>query len=138
MKSKFKVNYPTLKFTFCFMLGLLLSGCSHDYQLMLAEEQFNGYGTAIRWNLFKRAVNYLATPAKPSPDWNYLKNVKVTSYRVEFRDLLPSGKVAMQTAEISYLPPNSMAEKKLIDEQRWKYDEDRGRWVLETGLPKFK
>lgn len=121
-----------------FALVLQLGACSHDYQLMKAEEQFNAYGAAIRWNLFKRAVDYLATPPDPPLDWQLLKNVKVTGYRVEFRDLYPSGKVATQTVEIRYLPPDSVVELRLIDEQRWRFDDQRDRWLLESGLPRFK
>jgi hypothetical protein len=115
---------------------LFLGGCSHDYKLMRAEEHFNGYGTAIRWNLFKRALTYLSRPPRPV-DWRYLKEVKVTGYRLEFQDLLPSNKVAMRTVEISYIPPGSVVETRLLDEQRWRFDDVQDRWLLETGLPKF-
>jgi hypothetical protein len=48
---------------------------------------------------------------------------------------LPSGKVMMQTVEIRYIPPGSVVEKTVIDQQRWRFDEDDNRWVLESGLP---
>jgi hypothetical protein len=118
--------------------ALSLAGCSHDYQLMKTEEQLNGYGAAIRWNLFKRAVAYLAAPPHPSPNWKYLDQMKVTGYKPTFRDLYPSGKVATQTVEIKFIPPDSVVEKTIIDEQRWHFDEARDRWVLDTGLPKFQ
>jgi hypothetical protein len=127
----------TLKTALWFACGLLLAGCSHDYQLMKTEEQLNGYGAAIRWNMFKRAVDYLAAPPHPSPNWKEFDQIKVTAYKPTFRDLLPSGNVALQTVEIRYIPADSVVEKAITDEQRWRFDEARGRWVLETGLPKF-
>jgi hypothetical protein len=30
-----------------------------------------------------------------------------------------------------------VVEKTLIDQQRWHFDDDTGRWMLETGLPPF-
>jgi hypothetical protein len=128
----------TLKLAFWFVFGLMLTGCAHDYLLMKTEEQLNGYAAAIRWNLFKRAVDYLATPPNPSPNWQALDQIKVTGYKATFRDLLPSGKIALQTVEIRYLTGGGVVEKTLIDEQRWRFDDNRDRWLLETGLPKFK
>ena len=118
--------------------SVLLAACSHDYQLMKTEEQLHGYEAAIRWNLFKRAMDYLASPPTPSPDWRALDQIKVTGYKATFRDLFPSGKFLLQTVEIRYLPAGSVVERTLIDEQRWRFDEDRDRWLLETGLPKFR
>jgi hypothetical protein len=128
----------TLKMALGFVGYLLLTACSHDYQLMKTEEQLNAYGAAIRWNLFKRAVDYLATPPHPAPNWTELDQIKVTAYKPTFRDLYPSGMYATQTVEIKYIPANSVVEKTLVDEQRWRFDEARDRWVLESGLPKFE
>jgi hypothetical protein len=102
---------------------------------MKMEEHVSGYGSAIRWNLFKKAVAYLDPPPLQTPDWKRLAENKVTSYSPQFRDLLPSGKVMMQTVEIRYIPPGSVVEKTVIDQQRWRFDEDDSRWVLESGLP---
>lgn len=121
-----------------FVAGVLLAACSHDYQLMKTEEQLNGYGAAIRWNLFKRAINYLAEPPHPAPNWRELDQIKITAYQPKFRDVLPSGKIALQTVEIRYIPAGSVVERTLVDEQRWRFDEIQDRWVLETGLPKFR
>lgn len=125
----------TLKTAYWFALIILLSSCSHDYELMKMEEQVSGYGSAIRWNLFKKAVTYLDPPPLKTPDWNSLAQVKVTSYRPQYRDVLPSGMVMMQSVEISFIPPGSVVEKTIVDQQRWRFDEDDNRWVLESGFP---
>lgn len=117
---------------------LALTACSHDYLLMRTEEQLHGYEAAIRWSLFKRAAEYLADPSKFTLDWKRLDRIKVTGYQAKFRDLFPSGKVLTQTVEIRYLTSNGVVEDMLTDEQRWRYDDARDRWLLETGLPKFK
>lgn len=120
-----------------FAIAVLFSACAHDYQLMKMDEQVSAYGAAIRWNLFKKALGYQAEPTGKSPDWKTLQELKVTEYRVVSRDTFPSGKVLMQTAEIRYIPAGSVVEKALIDNQRWHFDEDSERWVIETGLPNF-
>jgi hypothetical protein len=104
---------------------------------MKMEDQVSGYGAAIRWNLFKKALTYLAEPPARSPDWKALDETKVTAYTTQFRDLLPSGKVMMQSVEIRYIPPGSVVEKTFIDQQHWHFDDDSGRWLLETGLPRL-
>lgn len=118
--------------------GVMLTACSHDYLLMKTEEQLHGYEAAIRWSLFKRAAGYLADPAKAAPDWKRLEQIRVTGYVTTFRDLFQSGKVLTQTVKIRYLTGNGVVERTIEDEQRWRFDELQERWLLETGLPKFK
>lgn len=118
-------------------LSLTLSACSHDYQLMRMEEQLNSYGGVIRWSLFKRALDYYARPPSPPPDWQALRDVKVTYYQPLFRDALNEGKIILQTVEIRYLY-KGVVEHTLTDEQRWEYDENKSRWLLATGFPNFK
>ena len=130
--------FPTIKPLSWFALVLLLSACSHDYQLMRTEETLNQYGAAIRWSLFKRAVTFLADPSKEKLGWKELGKVEVTHYKPTFRDLFPSGNILIQTVEIHYLTGGGIVERSLTDEQRWRYDEAQERWLLETGLPKFK
>lgn len=116
---------------------LILSGCPHDFDLMKMDEQVSGYGNAIRWSLFKRAVGYLDPAPRTPPDWKMLSETKITGYTTQSREVLPSGKVMMQTVEVHYMLPGSVVEKTLIDAQRWRLDEGSNRWVLETGLPAF-
>lgn len=118
--------------------SIFFTACSHDYQLMKTDEQLNGYGAAIRWGLFKKAAYYLSEPPQTVVSWDKLEKIKVTAYKPSFRDVYPSGKIITQTVEIHYLLDASIIEKTLIDEQRWRLDEEQDRWVLETGLPHFK
>lgn len=119
-------------------LSLLLAACSHDYQLMKMEEQLNGYAGAIRWSLFKKSLDYYARPPSPLPDWQALRDIKVTYYQPLFRDVLSDGNLVLQTVEIRYVRGNQMIERTITEEQRWRHDEEKGRWLLETGFPAFK
>jgi hypothetical protein len=123
-------------------LSLALTACAHDYQLMKMEEQLNGYAGAIRWSLFKKSLDFHAHPPSPLPDWEALQNIKVTSYQALSRDTQDDAdndlKIVLQTVEIRYVTSNNVVEKTITDEQRWRYDNDKSRWLLETGLPVFK
>lgn len=119
-------------------LALALAGCSHDLQLMKMEEQLNGYGGAIRWSMFKKAMDYYAAPLKSQPDWQALHDIKVTYYQPAFRDMSDDGKMVLQTVEIHYVGADGVVERPLTDEQVWLYNEDKGRWLLSSGFPRFK
>lgn len=118
-------------------LALALSACSHDFQLMKMEEQLNRYGGFIRWSMFKRSLEFHAMPPSPPPDWQALGEVKVTYYQPLFRDVLMDGTLVQQSVDIRYVTGNSVVERGLMDEQRWRFDEGKDRWVLETGMPRF-
>jgi hypothetical protein len=119
-------------------LSLMLTACSHDYQLMKRDEQLNGYRSAIRWSLFKKSLNFHAHPPSPLPDWDALQNIKVTSYEPLSQDTQSDEKLMLQTVKIRYVYLDNVVEKTITDEQRWRYDDEKGRWLLETGLPPFK
>jgi hypothetical protein len=119
-------------------LSLALSACSHDYHLMKMEEQLNSYAGAIRWSLFKKSLEFHEHPPSPLPDWKALRDIKVTYYQPLFRDTLSDGNLVLQTVEIKYIHGYDMVERSITEEQRWRYDEDRSRWLLQTGFPKFK
>lgn len=119
------------------LASLVLAACSHDFALMKLEDQLAGYGAAVRWGLYQRALDYLARVPEPVPDFRLLKNIKVTSYQPVFRKEETGEKKLRQTVEIRYVHLEHLVEKTLIDEQTWTYDEDRDRWRLESGLPAF-
>lgn len=118
-----------------FAMAIIFSACAHDLGLMKMEEQVNAYGAAIRWNQIKKAVGCLAVPPDRAPDWKRWKDIRVTAYRVVSRERSEAGGVLTQHVEISYLPPDSVVEKTVADVQRWRFDDDRNRWVLDSGLP---
>ena len=45
------------------------------------------------------------------------------------------GKGMLQEVEIKMFNKNRARELSVIDEQYWKWDDERGRWYLHTGLP---
>lgn len=111
------------------------SACSHDFQLMRMEEQVNGYGAAIRWNQCSKALTYLDRPEAVVSECEKFRDVRVTLYQIVSRNSSLDGKTMTQIAEIHYVPASGVIEKRLQDQQAWRLDENRKRWLLETGLP---
>ena len=119
-------------------LSLALSACSHDYRLMKMDEQLNRYGGMIRWSLFKKSMEYYEQIPSPMPDWKRLSDIKVTYYQPLFRDTLSNGNLILQTVEVRYVHSSDVIERTLTYDQRWRYDEAKDRWLLESGFPQFK
>ena len=68
-------------------------------------------------------------------DMDRLRLFKVTSYTVRSTGIYDEGLTARQTVEIKMFNANQATERSLIDEQEWRYDEERDRWLLHSGLP---
>jgi len=102
------------------------------------EEALNGYGSAIRWGVFQKAWDFQADKQKPAPDFKALKNIKVTAYDTVFRSVQDEGKTVLQTVEIRYIDNRNLVERDLTDEQRWRFDIEKSRWVLESDFPAFR
>ncbi len=119
-------------------LSLALTACSHDYHLMKMEEQLNSYAGAIRWSMFKKSLDFYEHPPSPMPDWQALRDIQVTYYQPMFRDILSDGNLVLQTVEIRYVRSNNVVERSITEDQRWRYDENKNRWLLQTGFPQFK
>jgi len=49
-----------------------------------------------------------------------------------------NSKILEQTVEIRYFNEQVGVEKTITDHQVWRYDEDIGKWMLETDLPAFR
>lgn len=71
-------------------------------------------------------------------DWQLLKEIKVTGYQPVSRDLLDDDTTVLQTVEIRYVKGDGVVVRTLIDEQRWRYEDETGRWLLESEFPKFQ
>ncbi|MGX2042011.1 hypothetical protein ACWJKU_18080 [Methylocaldum sp. MU1018] len=117
---------------------LALAACANDLGLMKMEETLNNYGSAIRWGLFQKAWDFQADKQKPAPDFDALKNIKVTAYDSVFRSEQDEGKAVLQTVEIRYIDNQDLVERSLTDEQKWRFDVEKKRWLLESPFPQFK
>jgi hypothetical protein len=121
------------------LLLVMVSGCtSGDVHAVKMEDAMNGYASAIRWGQFEKAAQY-QNPAKRSRlDLAWLKNIHVASYDTVYKKEDLGGNIFEQTVEIRYYNEQIGVEKSLTDRQLWRYDEEKGRLMLETDLPAFR
>jgi hypothetical protein len=120
------------------LLSSILTACSHDLHFMRMEDTLTSYGAALRWGRYETAADFQAPARRARLDMNWLKNIHVTSYDVFYRRELAPGKLVEQTAEIRYFNEQVGVEKIVVDRQTWRFDADKGAWILESDLPAFR
>jgi len=122
---------------------LVLVGCA-TYDRHLQQERFEditeAYGNAIRWGKYEVANGFRDIKGKEAdkPDFEYLKNIKVSSYELKTVNISADGNVVQQDVEIEYYKIDQFIERTITDSQVWKYDEEEGRWFLQSDFPNFK
>lgn len=121
---------------------LVLVGCA-TYQRQQQKDRFEditeAYGNAIRWGKFEVANGFRAdTETEKKPDFEYLKNIRVTSYELKAVNVSGDGNTVQLDVEIEYYSIDRFIEKTIIDNQVWKYDTEAGTWSLHGELPDFK
>lgn len=122
------------------LLSLWLIACTHinDVFMMKRDEVLDRYASAIRWSNFEKAAEFQDPAHRVRLDLAWLKNIHVATYsQINLKDA-PSSNVVEQTVEIRYFNEQERAEKTIIDRQIWRYDDDAGKWMLESDLPAFR
>jgi len=126
-----------------FLLIMLVAGCanlSNVKQMNMFDQVAWSFKDSMRWSDFE-AANQLRkdalTESNP-PDFNKLKNVRVTSYAVKQIIPMDNKLKVRQIVEISYYKTDNMIEKTLIHDQLWEYDTANESWSLKSRLPDFK
>ncbi len=121
-------------------LAALLTACPKTKEESDLSDTLLRYDTVIRWAQWDAAVDFISPEyLEENPvtrlDLDRLRLFKVTQYTVRSAVPVDEGKGMLQEVEIKMFNKNRAREKSVIDEQYWKYDEERERWFLHTGLP---
>ncbi|MGB5487748.1 MAG: hypothetical protein WBN06_10195 [Lysobacterales bacterium] len=124
------------------ILGLtaLITACPKTKEETDLSDTLLQYDTVIRWAQWDAAVDfiapdYLAEHPVTRLDLDRLRLFRVTQYMVRSAVPFDEGKGLIQVVEIKMFNKNQARERSIIDEQEWKYDEERERWLLHSGLP---
>ena len=134
-----KMKLLALSIVIPVMIPLLLS-CTHfsDVFMMKRDEVLNHYASAIRWGHFEEAADS-QDPARRTPlDLAWLKNIHVSGYDQLHLSEEDDGNTVQQTVEIRYFNELDGTERIITDRQTWHYDDDAGKWRLQTDLPAFR
>jgi len=126
-----------LFFLAIFTLG---SSCSTQSQDKSLGEALKQYETIIRWSQWDAAVDFVSLEYQEEHpitrlDLDRLRLFKVTAYNLRSTGIFDEGMTARQVVEIKMFNSHQAVERTIIDEQEWRYNEDRERWLLHTGLP---
>ena len=121
-------------------LAALLTACPKTKEESDLSDTLLRYDTIIRWAQWDAAVDFLApqyleeTPVSRL-DLDRLRLFKVTQYTVRSAVPVDEGDGLLQEVEIRMFNKNQARERSVIDNQYWKYDKERERWFLHSGLP---
>ena len=121
-------------------LATLLTACPKTKEESDLSDTLLKYDTVVRWAQWDAAVDfvspeYLEEHPVTRLDLDRLRLFRVTQYTVRSAVNVDDGKGLVQEVEIRMFNKNQARERTVIDEQYWKYDEERERWLLHSGLP---
>ena len=121
-------------------LAALLTACPKTKEESDLSDTLLKYDTVVRWAQWDAAVDFISPEyLEENPvtrlDLDRLRLFKVTQYTVRSAVPVDEGNGLLQEVEIKMFNKNQARERSVIDEQYWKYDKERERWFLHTGLP---
>ena len=119
---------------------MTITACSSNQVDQSRGETFKQYETIIRWSQWDAAADFIAPEyLEENPvsrlDMDRLRLFKVTAYTIRSTGIFDEGMTARQVVEIKLFNIHQAVERTIIDEQEWRYHEDRQRWLLHSGLP---
>ena len=119
---------------------LLCAGCATRQRSDSLIHTLDAYASTLRWGDFQSALQFvdpkvLAAHPPSALDLARYQQVRVTGYD-EGAGPVPDGENQVrQVVQISLVNLNTQAERTVIDRQRWRYDPEKKRWWLVSGLP---
>jgi len=124
------------------MIGLagLLAGCPQSKEQKDLTKTLEQYEVIVRWAQWDAAADFVAAEyLEEHPitrlELDRLRLFRVTQYILRSSTGVDDGKGLIQVVELRIFNKNQARERTIIDEQYWKFDEERERWYLHSGLP---
>ena len=123
------------------LVMLAMSACSSSKPAEKSRsEAFKQYETIVRWSQWDAAADFISPEYMiDNPisrlDMDRLRLFRVTAYTIRSTGVYDEGMTARQVVEIRMFNKNKGVERTIIDNQEWRYNEERQRWYLHSGLP---
>ncbi len=123
-----------------FGLAGLLLGCPQSKEDKDLSETLKQYETIVRWAQWDAAANFISNEYQEEHpitrlEMDRLRLFRVTQYILRSSTPVDDGMGMLQIVELHIFNKNQARERTIIDEQYWKYNEERERWLLHSGLP---
>ena len=121
-------------------LALVAAACSSNQVEKSRSEALKQYETIIRWSQWDAAADfiapeYLAEHPITRLEMDRLRLFRVTAYTIRSTGVYDEGMTVRQVVEIKMFNTKQGVERSIIDNQEWRYNEERQRWLLHSGLP---
>lgn len=134
------MNLIRLSTALIFLAVLMLAACTSNPVEKSKGETFKQYETIIRWSQWDAAADFVSLEYQAEHpitrlEMDRLRLFRVTSYTLRSAATLDEGMTAKQIVEIKMFNTQQAVERTIIDEQEWRYNEERKRWLLHSGLP---
>lgn len=122
------------------LASLLLASCTSNQVEKSRGETLKQYETIVRWSQWDAAADFIAPKyMAENPitrlEMDRLRLFRVTAYTVRSTGVYDEGLTMRQAVEIRLFNQHQAVERTIIDEQEWRWHEDRQRWLLHSGLP---
>ncbi len=125
---------------FTLALVLLLGACVRPDPGESLDEHLQLFSKSVRWGHFDTAVAMTRTEDGPMPaaELEHYRRFRVTGYEEMQRRVSAEGDSAEVVVEISYTDADSGSVRRVMQRQKWLYQEEGGRWYLSNGMPDLK
>ncbi len=141
----FPAEWPKRSATICLIFPLvvfLLGGCA-SLAAKSRVNMFTNISKAYEWALesgnYHGAAEHLDPSIdRPPIDFKRFANIKVSQYTVTRFKMSDDRRTIRQDVELQYFFLNQSLVKTVVDHQVWRYNEDEGEWLLQSGLPVFQ
>jgi hypothetical protein len=138
MKQGMQMNWRAV--WFLALAAVALAACTSNQIEKSRSEAFKQYETIIRWSQWDAAADFIAPEyQQENPitrlELDRLRLFRVTAYNIRSTGVFDEGMTARQTVEIKLFNTHQAVERTIIDQQEWRYSEERKRWQLHSGLP---
>jgi hypothetical protein len=122
------------------LLAMLCAGCATDQRNQALIQTLNAYASTLRWGDFQSAQQFIDPKVREADpptalDMARYQQVRVTGYD-EGAGAVPDGENRVrQVVQIGLVNLNTQSERTVVDRQTWRYDPEKKRWWLMSGLP---
>ena len=122
------------------LLAIVAAACTPNPVEKSRGETLKQYETIIRWSQWDAAVDFIAPEyiiENPISrlDMDRLRLFRVTAYTLRSTGVYDEGMTVRQVVEIRMFNKKQGVERSIVDNQEWRYNEERQRWLLHSGLP---
>jgi len=122
------------------VLAVLIAGCATTDRDDARDETLRRFEAVVRWNQFDSIVDFM------HPEWleehpvaaidlNRLKQFRVSQYRLLQVLSHPDGEGLDRLVQLRLYNLHTARERSVEYMETWRWDEERERWMLHSGLP---